>query len=54
MLDTGLGRDLKGHEQVKPGDIVFFDLEHYSLAPSEIDHSELITRLTGTETVVVG
>ena len=52
LLEYGLARIVGAHEVARPGDIVFYDLYNTSLAPQDIDHAQLVVKVTKTATWV--
>jgi hypothetical protein len=52
LLAYGLARIVGAHEVARPGDIVFYDLYNTSLAPQDIDHAQLVVKVTKTATWV--
>lgn len=52
LLEYGLARTVKNGEYVRPGDIVFYDLEGPSLEAKYLDHAQTVIK-TSHKTVIV-
>jgi hypothetical protein len=53
LLEYGLGRIVKLHEVVRPGDLVFYDLSNPSLEASKIDHTQIVVEINSKKEPVV-
>lgn len=47
LIGYELGRFVKTGEPVRPGDIIFYDVEGTSLEYKDIDHAQVVTRVSG-------
>ena len=52
LTEYGLARVVHNGEYVRPGDLVFYDLEGSSLEPSKLDHTQIVVK-TSHSTVIV-